>query len=227
MGTAEEAPPEAIPEELVGGELEKIDQPKLPPPDVKPADQGKELAEETAVAQSALDRLARAKAQLDANLRKGESSEPGGGGGGSGQSGRGARVARWVLHFSTRSSKHYLTQFDGLGAQIAFPEVGNKWRYYVDVNSSKRRSEVRDLTRENRVYWVDEKPESIQGVAQELGIAVPPFMIVFLPVALENRMLQLELAYQNLSEDEIRRTDFEVVTRAGHYDVRVTRQVPK
>ena len=227
MGTAEEAPAESIPEESVIGELEKVDEPELPPPDVKPADRGQELAEETAVARSALDRLAQARAQLEANLRKGESSEAGGGGGGSGRSGRGARVARWVLHFNTRSPKHYLTQLDGLGAQIAFPEVGNKWRYYFDVSSSRRRSAVRDLTGENRVYWVDGKPESIQGVAEELGIAVPPFMIVFLPVPLEDRLLQIELAYQNLTEDEIRRTDFEVVTRAGHYDVRVSRQVPK
>jgi hypothetical protein len=226
MGTAPEASPEEVPEELVVDEVDAIKEPELPPPDVKPVDQGQELAELAAVARSALDRLTRAKAQLDANLRKGESTGEGGGGG-TGTSGRGARVARWVLHFNTRSSKDYLKQLDGVGAQIAFPEVGNKWRYYFDVSSKKRRSEVRDLTSENRVYWVDEKPQSIGGVAQELGIAVPPFMIVFLPVALEDRMLKLELAYQNLSEDEIRRTDFAVVVRAGHYDIRVTRQIPK
>jgi hypothetical protein len=224
MGT-DEASPQDVPDEAVVGELDEVDQPELPAPDVVPVERGTELAEETAVAESALDRLTQARAQLDANLKQGEAS--GGGSGGSGTRGRGARVARWVLHFNTRSPRHYLMQLDGLGAQIAFPEVGNRWRYYFEVSGKKPRSEVRDLAGEQRVYWVDEKPESIGGVAGELGIAVPPFMIVFLPVAMEERMLRMELAYQNLAEDEIRRTDFEVVTRGGQYDVRVTRQIKK
>jgi hypothetical protein len=226
MAAAEPQASEPLPKEPVVSEIEQVKELEKPAAEVKPVDRGRELAEETAVAQSALDRLSQAQAQLNANLNQGK-SEGTGGSGGSGARGRGARVARWVLHFNTRSTKHYLAQLDGLGAEIAFPAVGNRWQYFLDASSNKRRSEVRDLSSETRLYWVDEKPESLRGVAEELGIPVPPFMIVFLPVDLEDRMLKLELAYQNLGEEEIRRTDFEVVTRAGQYDVRVTRQIPK
>ena len=225
LGTVEAESAEEVPSQILVDELEKVPESELPPPDVKPVDQGKEVVEETGVARSALDRLAEARAQLEANLNKGQSEGTGGGGRGTG--GRGARVARWVLHFSTRSSQDYLAQLDGLGAEIAFPEVGNRWRYFFDASSPSRRSEIRDLTSENRLYWVDERLESIAGVAQELDIPVPPFMIVFLPLALEERMLQMELAHQNLREEEIERTDFEVITRGQDYDVRVRRQIPR
>lgn len=207
-------------------ELDEVPETELPPPEVKPVDQGKELERETQVAQATLNQLAQAIEQLNANIKQGQGGGSGGLEGG-GAGGRGARVARWVLKFNSRTSKHYLEQLDGLGAEVAFPMVGNKWQYYLNVSSTSRMSEVRDLTSESRLYWVDEKPESISGVAQELGIAVPPFMIVFLPLPLEDRMLEMELAYQNLREDEIQRTDFEVISRGGGYDVKITRQIPR
>jgi hypothetical protein len=228
MGAAEEELSDEVPQDMMAEELTEIEEQEQPPPDVKPADQGEEVVEETAVAQSALDRLAQARSQLDANLNQGSREGTGGvGGGGTGTTGRGARVARWVLHFNTQSSPHYLQQLDGLGAEIAFPAVGNRWQYFFNVGSPRRRSEIRDLGGENRLYWVDEKPQSVGGVAQVLGIPTPPFMIVFLPVPLEDRMLEMELAYQNLTEEQILRTDFQVITRGGSYDVRVTRQIPR
>ena len=226
LDASQEESSEEPPEQSALDELEEVPETELPPPDVKPVDRGKELERETEVAQATLNQLAQATEQLSANLSQGEAEGSGGLEGG-GTGGRGARVARWVLKFNTRSAKHYLAQLDGLGAEIAFPMVGNKWQYYFNVSSTSRLSEVRDLTSENRLYWVDEKPDSISGVAQELGIAVPPFMIVFLPLPLEDRMLQMELAYQNLREEEIKRTDFEVISRAGGYDVGITRQIPR
>jgi hypothetical protein len=228
MGTTEPEPADELPAEVTVDEVAKIEEEELPPPEVAPADQGEEVIEQTAVAQSALDRLSQARSQLDSNLNQG-APEGGraGGGGGTGTTGRGARVARWVLHFDTESSHHYLAQLDGLGAEIAFPAVGNRWQYFVNVGSPQRRSEIRDLGGESRLYWVDEKPQSIGGVAQVLGIPMPPFMIVFLPVRLEDRMLEMELAYKNLAEDQILRTDFHVIQRGASYDVRVTSQIPR
>jgi hypothetical protein len=224
-GTLPDEPLEAMPD-LPVEDLSEVTKPELRSK-IEPAETGKELDEAAETAQSTLDRLAAARQQLDANLNQGASQGTGTGGGGTGAAGRGARVARWVLHFNTRSAKHYMAQLDGLGAVIAFPLTGNRWRYYFDISSDRRRSEIRDLSDENRLYWVDEKPHSIAGVAQELGIPASPFMIVFLPVTLEERMLAMELAYRNLREDEIQRTDFEVVETGARYDVRVLRQIPR
>jgi hypothetical protein len=52
-------------------------------------------------------------------------------------------------------------------------------------------------------------------------------MTAFLPLKLEDRMLQMELSYKNLEEDEIASTHFEVVARGGGYDVIVVEQIPK
>ncbi len=165
----DEASPHDVPDEVVVGELDEVDRPELPAPDVVPIDRGTELAEETAIAESALDRLAQARAQLDANLKQGEASG-GGGSGGSGTRGRGARVARWVLHFNTRSPRHYLMQLDGLGAQIAFPEVGNRWRYYFEVSGKKPRSEVRDLAADGSLT-VDGEPVAMADLEDALRAA--------------------------------------------------------
>jgi hypothetical protein len=225
MGAEEEKPTEELPKEAPAEKIKKLEKPKPTVPVVKP-EPGKEIEKEREAAEAALNRLAQAKNQLDANLNRGSpEGDRGGGGGGSGARGRGARVARWVLHFNTESSQHYLQQLDGLGAEIAFPAAGSRWQYFFDVSTPRRRSEIRDLGSENRLYWVDEKQQSVGGVAQVLGIPTPPFMIVFLPVPLEDRMLQLELDYQGLTEEQILRTDFRVVIRGGMYDVEVSRQL--
>ena len=225
MGADVEEPDAAPPEEVPDEQIKDLEKPEPTVPVVKP-EPGKEIEKEREAAEAALSRLDQAKNQLAANLNQGSpDGDRGGGGGGSGATGRGARVARWVLHFNTQSSQHYLEQLDGLGAEIAFPAAGNRWQYFFDVGSPKRRSQIRDLGSENRLYWVDEKQQSVGGVAQVLGIPTPPFMIVFLPVPLEDRMLQLELDYQGLTEEQILRTDFRVISRGRSYDVEVTRQM--
>jgi len=224
-GRAEESP-EDMPDELPVSDVAEI--PAADPEQIviDPVDQGTELREETSKAQAALDRLARARQQLADNLNRGKATGSGGGGGG-GPAGRGARVARWILHFNSRSAKHYLAQLDGLGAVVAFPVEAEQWRYYSDIASTDFKTEVRDLSGETRLYWVDGKPESINGVAQHFGIAPSPYMIVFLPLDMEERLLEMELAYRNLREEEILKTEFEVTHRGGNYDVKIMRQTPK
>jgi hypothetical protein len=67
----------------------------------------------------------------------------------------------------------------------------------------------------------------VAAVCRTLGIDVSPMMIAFLPLKLEDRMLQLELAYNNLGEDQIASTHFECVVRGGKYDVVVVHQISK
>ncbi|MBN2578153.1 MAG: hypothetical protein JXB10_04105 [Pirellulales bacterium] len=158
------------------------------------------------------------------NQRKsgGSGKTPGGAG-----SGEGGRAARWILRFNLSSPRDYLTQLDGLGATVAFPAEGDKWRYFYNPSGSNRRSELRDLGSENRVYWIDNNSASVARVASFLGIPPPSFMVAFLPPELENRMLQLELAYKGLKEEEIRSTQFECIRRGGKLDVIVVGQTPR
>lgn len=170
---------------------------------------------------SAKEALSRALAD---NLSQGE---PGGGGGAGGKgTGRSGRAARWILTFQTRNPNHYLQQMGGLGAEIAFPAQGGKFRYFTNLSATPR-SAVRDLSSESRIYWVDENPDSFMPVANLLKVGSPPMMVAFLPVDLEQKMVQLELKFKNAkSEDEIDQTVFKCVDNGGTYDVVVVSQRP-
>ncbi len=150
----------------------------------------------------------------------------GGGGGGGGGTGRAGRAARWVLKFNYSNANHYLSQLGGLGAAIAFPQRGDQWLYFTDLAGSPSRS-VRDLSGEDRIFWINEDPASAGVVAQSLGIGPVTPMLAFLPVELEQRMLKMELAYKGAaSEDDIIQTVFECVARGGGFDVIVVDQKP-
>ncbi|MBI3461608.1 MAG: hypothetical protein HY000_00900 [Planctomycetes bacterium] len=177
-------------------------------------------------AQQAATSLQNARDQINKNLNKGGGNKGAGGGGGNAPTGRAARPARWILRFNTRSIPDYLDQLEGLGAQVAFADRGDKWRYFSHLTSSPK-SELKDLSGEGRIYWIDENPQSAGGVARALGVANASSFLSFLPLALEEKLLKLELAYRNLEEHEILSTQFEVVRRGGGYDVMVTGQTPR
>jgi hypothetical protein len=141
-----------------------------------------------------------------------------------GGSGRDARAARWILKFNTRSVRDYLVQLDGLGIAIAFPQKGDKFLYFFSASSPNRTSEIRSVAGESRLSWPDRNAALLAPVCRELGIPVAPLMLLFLPVELEERFLKLELGYNNLEEDQIESTTFEVVRRGGRYDVMVVTQ---
>lgn len=189
------------------------------------------VADARAAAGRATSRLADAKAALAKNLGGGGGNGTGGGkgqggSGGTGLSGRAARPARWVLQFQTKSTEDYLAQFEGLGATIAFPAQGNKWRFFPRPASNPSESTIKDLANENRLYWIDENQRNVAGVAAALGISSSGEMIMFLPLELEEKMLKLELSYRGLREEDIQTTKFGV-TRGAGYDVMVVDQVAR
>ncbi len=214
-----------LPEQVNKADVQDVKRPELETNVEKTQEQLQQdiLAEQGAAArtaQAAADSLARLKDKLNSNL--GDK----GGGGGTGGEGRPGRAARWVLHFNTRSTRDYLAQFDGLRAEIAFPERGDQWKYYSNLTASQPTAQVRDLSREERIYWIDEDGQAIRGVCQALHVSpIPPHMIAFLPLDLEDKMLKLELAFKSAkSEDDIQQTQFKVVSRGGGYDVIVISQ---
>lgn len=220
--TAEESM-EPVPETQVT-EVQEVKAPDPVKIEVPIADVGKQVEEQESQLQEVKNRVNQVKDALAKNLDKGS---PGGGGGGSGPTGRAARPARWVLRFNTSSPNDYLTQIGGLGASLAFPLQGSDLLYFEDPDAPSPRSQRKKMAGETRLYWVDDNAPSVAGVCRTLGIEVSPMMIAFLPQALEDRMLQLELAYANLEEDQIASTHFECVQRGGKYDVVVVHQIPK
>lgn len=185
------------------------------PPDAKQ----KVRDEVEKAAQGAAAARAAARAKLNDNLGGGGADSDSGAG-----KGRAGRAARWILRFNTSSVNEHLGQLGGLGAEVAFPEQGGKYLYFTDLAGTPRRS-TRDLGREQRIYWMDDNPQSYMSLARHLGVSSPPMMIAFLPVALEERMVKLEKAYRGVSDEaEIEQTIFECRRYGGGYEVVVTDQ---
>ncbi|NQT14911.1 MAG: hypothetical protein HQ582_19305 [Planctomycetes bacterium] len=222
-GAAEEVT-EEVPDEMTETEVDEVTEPKPLDPQVNPLAPSLELAPLEEQMKEAQERLNRAQEQLRKNQDGSGGGSSGPGRGGSGGSGRGARASRWVLKFNTRATQDYLAQLDGLGASIAFPQSGNEFLYIYNPSSSNPRQERRSLAGENRINWVDRDRETVTAVCSALKVSVAPFMLAFLPVEMEERLLRLELAYNNLEEDEILSTTFEVVHRGGKYDAIVASQ---
>lgn len=177
-----------------------------------------EQARKAAQAAAALD-------GLNQQLNNAAGGAPATGATGSGSSGRAGRAARWILRFDTRSPRHYIEQLEGLGAELAFPETGDQWRYFDNLTAASPTTSLRDLSRETRIYWVDQNPQTYRAVGNLLGARDAPMMVVFLPIVLEQRMLEMELNYMGRKEEEdILQTEFVVVRRGGKLDVQVQSQ---
>jgi hypothetical protein len=164
----------------------------------------------------------RARETLNRNLGGTSRGTESGGGG----TGRAGRAARWILMFNYSDVDQYLGQLGGLGAEIAFPQRGDQWLYFSNLARNPTRV-VRDLSGEDRIFWVNEDRASASMIAQSLGIQPVTPMLAFLPVELEQRMLKMELAYKGArSEEDIIQTVFECVRRGGGHDVVVIDQKP-
>jgi hypothetical protein len=194
----------------------------------------------------ALDQLNK----LDKNLRdalaagKGKGGPGSGGGQGKGDgpgdgdgSGIGGKLSqtakrrlKWTISFSTSGGIDYLRQLNALGGMLAIavpPE--NEIKFVKNVMNRPVRWEKEDLARlmRERIYWIDDKPDSVQQLAMGLGLNfVPERVGAFFPKELENTLLQKELAYQHKREEQIRETRFQVIMRGlRQYDIIVIHQV--
>lgn len=178
-------------------------------------------------------RLKDAEAIIKGNQGKGGGGANGpgggkgdGGGGGNDLAGRAAKQARWILKFESKSTQDYLAQFEGLGAEIAFAAEGNKWKFFPRPATNPSLSNLRTLANENRLYWIDDKPQNVTSAAAALGVSGSE-MIMFLPLDLEKRMLEMELSYRKRQPEQIQTTTFGVTRSGGEYDVIVLDQVAR
>jgi hypothetical protein len=135
------------------------------------------------------------------------------------------RLLRWVMKFNTLNGNDYRKQLAALGAILAFPQPDGSYRVYRNLNQRPLEGKIEDLNTLNRIFWVDDKPESIASLSQAMGLKPPDGPIIaFFPVDLETKLLRLELAYRGLKEDEIKLTEFRIVAKGGTYEPVVVKQ---
>jgi hypothetical protein len=167
----------------------------------------------------------------------GEGSGVGGGegagvGDGTGKiSRRQQRVLRWTLVFNTNDGRDYANQLSALGAIVAYPDPGNPQQYLVIRDLTRRpvQGQAEDLSGIKRIFWIDDKPQSVASLARAIGLPGVPHIVAFFPEELESRLLKLELDWMRsktgkADEDRIEETRFEVRRTATGYEPYVVEQ---
>jgi hypothetical protein len=136
------------------------------------------------------------------------------------------RVLRWVMKFNTLNGNDYRKQLSGLGAILAFPQPDGGYKVYRNLNQRPAKGEVEDLSTIKRIFWVDEKPDSIASLSQAMGLDPPDGSIIaFFPEELEAKLLKMELSFRGRKEDEIKETQFKIEAKGGGaYEPRVLSQ---
>jgi hypothetical protein len=149
----------------------------------------------------------------------GTSGKGTGGDGGDGRlmNDRQKRVLRWTMMFDTRTGDDYRVQLMSLGAILGIPGPEGQYRIIRDLKQKPARLEVEDLKKINRIFWVDDRPESIGPLAQALGIPMPQHVVAFFPEKLEGELLRKERAFANRKESDIVETRFRVVRYGNSY----------
>src|SRR5262249_37667954 len=113
------------------------------------------------------------------------------------------RQLRWTMIFNTRDGSDYATQLDALGAILAVPTAsGKEFEIIRDLKARPVQGKVEDLESIKRIYWIDDKPDSVAGLARALAIkTIPKLIVAFFPVELENKLAQMERDYAGRNED--------------------------
>lgn len=158
---------------------------------------------------------------------RGPGSGPGEGTGKGAASLRRDRVLRWALNFSTADGKDYRNQLAGFGAIIGVPVPGKDGEFLLirDLKNPAA-ARVEDISMLDRIYWYDDKPESVRSLFSILPQDRPVYFVAFFPESLEKDLLRKELAftqekYRTRDEGRIHQTKFDVIRNGDRYDVRV------
>jgi hypothetical protein len=137
------------------------------------------------------------------------------------------RMLRWTMAFNTRDGRDYAQQLKSLGAILAveLPNEPGKGTIYREITMPAK-GEVEELNTIKRIWWIDDKPESVDALSRALGIRPTPRRIIaFLPLELEEKLLNLELHYRGAKEEDIKETVFEARNMGGgRYEPRVVQQ---
>ncbi len=205
-----------------------------------PDEQGKRLIEEGG---QAVDKILNLKVDIRKKLNAGIAGKGKGGSGsggsegggrgtgsgdavgpGTGNADRAKRPLRWTLLFNTRDGHDYRKQLQAFGAFLAVPDPKDPDGYLVIRDLEHPKPAAEDIAKIERIYWIDDKPQSVRSLSSALGMPPPPHFIVFFPAEFEEKLLRLELNYRGKKENEINETRFEVRRFEGTYEPYVISQ---
>jgi hypothetical protein len=202
--------------------------------------QGKVAEDLTDIGKKALVVLAQRKQAP--KTRKGSKDKDGGSGGGK-DKGRGKgrdrgtgnkkgtleqkiqrekRQLRWRVLFNTRSGSDYQNQLYALRAILVVAEfqpgsnTNLMYRKVIrNVAQTPANPQNEDVRKIQGIFWIDDKPESIQSLARALGIRPPPLFACFFPDRVEADLRRLEREKYSGPESNINETIFRMVPVAN------------
>lgn len=149
-------------------------------------------------------------------------------GDGTGGTRRGARVLRWELEFRFNSAAGYIQQLDALGCFLGFPDKTGKLMFIRDLKQRPAKPIYEDIKAMNRVYFVDQRPDSNDAIAEELRLdLVPAAIVAAMPYAMEQQLVDVETKFRGRKEEDIKRTRFLVTFVGGKASFKVIEQEPK
>jgi hypothetical protein len=135
------------------------------------------------------------------------------------------RILRWRITFNTNDGDDYRKQLSALGAILAIPEKDGQYRVIRDLKKVPAEGKVEDIARFDRIFWIDDVPESVRSLSGALQLKDQPVHIVaFFPKKLEDELLRKELTYKNRNENEIIETRFNLMKRGETYEAVVVQQ---
>lgn len=143
------------------------------------------------------------------------------------------RQLRWIMMFNTYSGGDYANQLAGLGAILGVQQTDGSFMLYENLKQRPVQGAIRDLAGLDRIYWIDDKPESVQSLTRALGmVPIPTAVIAFFPKELEEKLARLETDFfkrrnpgAGSPEDSIKETFFQVKqVGLGRYEPIVIRQ---
>ena len=133
---------------------------------------------------------------------------------------RGRRVQRWEMIFRINGHQDYLNQLNALGTYVGIPDQNGRLMIVKNLREVPAKWDYEAMIDVNRVYWVDDRPESASGIAELLKIGViPSMMVCFMPQQIEKDLLKVEMDYAKkygvTKEENITNTQFAVSFRNG------------
>jgi hypothetical protein len=128
------------------------------------------------------------------------------------------RQMRWQILASTDGRIH-LAKLKALRVTLVMPTRKPGEFTIFDLERNDRPQVTKRLEEQaDKVWWTNRDPIEVQALARVLGLReTPQCFVIFLPKALEDRMVQLEEEYQGAREDLIEKTIWDVPQRDGRY----------
>jgi hypothetical protein len=124
------------------------------------------------------------------------------------------RMLRWTMVFDTKDGADYAKQLDALGAILAVPADDGKFLVIRDLKQRPVKPVEEDIKTIQRIFWVDDRTDSVAPLAKALQLKdTPRFIVAFFPEKLEKELLAKELKFQGKKVHEIEETRFRVVPR--------------